>query len=198
MLPLPMALLPFQHSELYAAWLENLPASCSLPSNVHHVAVFGVCNAVKISLGCSPVIVAVDREPYQWCVWQSQCPAGIAAARAQREGPARGRLLAGRPLQLTQQFKDHYLPFFDQFSQAVRLWSPDGRAFCYTAAWVPAGLTNQAVDHPEGGHRPWVMARGALPFRRFPHTGIGCLQQVSRATGPLVSRVCTDYMQVWV
>ncbi|HEY5579342.1 MAG TPA: hypothetical protein VIL12_06625, partial [Acidimicrobiia bacterium] len=33
----------------------------------------------------------------------------------------------------TGEFSAAYLPFWDQYAQSVRLWSPDGRAFVYTA-----------------------------------------------------------------
>ena len=33
----------------------------------------------------------------------------------------------------TAEFSTAYLPFWDQYAQSVRLWSPDGRAFVYTA-----------------------------------------------------------------
>src|SRR5262245_242120 len=53
------------------------------------------------------------------------------------------------PYQPSQTFGEQYLPFFDQYAQAVTPWAPDGRAFAF--AGVVDGTAGVFVQSVDGG-----------------------------------------------
>lgn len=56
-------------------------------------------------------------------------------------------------------YLENYMPFFDQYSQSHRIWSPDGNAFVFIGT-VPDGRSGVWVQHVEDGGEPTLIGAG--------------------------------------
>jgi TolB protein len=87
------------------------------------------------------VEVVGRRVGLRWYVWDGQ-----------RSTPYAGFFPSGLYMQ-------NYLPFFDQYAQSHRVWSPDGSAFVYIGA-VPDGRSGVWVQDVDAGGEPTLVGAG--------------------------------------
>lgn len=61
----------------------------------------------------------------------------------------------------TAVFVENYLPFFDQYAQSHRIWSPDGKAFVFAGA-LPDGRSGVWVQDVAVGGEPRLLGPGVI------------------------------------
>ncbi|KAL4433073.1 hypothetical protein ABPG77_006500 [Micractinium sp. CCAP 211/92] len=87
---------------------------------------------VRRSGGGMPMVALSKRPHYRWMVYDVCC-----GGQGDDDGRL-GSVTQCLPFNPTLEFLDRYLPFFDQYSRSLRLWSPDSCAFCFCARGQPA------------------------------------------------------------
>ena len=82
----------------------------------------------------------------------------------------RPRLLSGQLHTPSPYFQQRILPFWDQYSQAMSLWSPCSRAFCYAARMPVPRLSQEGAGMPYHWTYAVILAHDVLQIQRC----IGC------------------------